>query len=353
MRGRRVGVKPGTPEWLAWRAQGITATDTAAILGLSPWTSAYNLWWQKRADRETLAAGGTLTDEFDRTRRYEVGHALEPVLEQFYVADVLPQGWRVGSGGCWQARGKHAWMRATPDRMVYGDQSTRTPCSLVEFKTSGRYGSFGEDDGSGVPDIPVAYRAQMIHQFLVCGVTSGTLTVLTASMEPRHYYVAAQDEELLTVFEAVQAFERSLHEGQSPDIDSHTATTERIREMWGEDNDGSTVTVDDDLAQQYAQAAAAFRAAKAELDLAKNLVLAAIGPGRAAVTIDGTPVATRSVSKPRRTDHAAVRDVLDSLTSTFPLDPRAITAQASAPTITLRAAPTPKKKPTPIEKEAT
>ena len=34
-------------EWLAEREKGIGASDVAAILGLSPWETAYSLWLKK------------------------------------------------------------------------------------------------------------------------------------------------------------------------------------------------------------------------------------------------------------------------------------------------------------------
>ena len=347
MRGKRVGITPNTPEWLAWRAQGVTATDAAAILELSPWTSAYDLWWRKRADRDVLAAGGVLTDEFERSQRFEIGHALEPVLDRFFMDEGLPDGWRSGSGGCWQGKGEYAWLRATPDRMLYPNLITRTPCALNEFKTSASHSSFGEDDGTGLPDIPVQYRAQMIHQFLVTGVMRGWLTVLTPSMQIRHYEVIATDEECRVVYEAVHRFEQSLRDGDQPDLDGHEATTARLKEMW-QDQTGETVEVDEDLAQWLWDADREHKQAKENLDNARNHVLAAIGDGKAAVLEDGRKVASRSVSHRKATDVPAVRDALASLARDFPFDPRALVAVSPTPTVALRVTPPKPSKATPI-----
>jgi putative phage-type endonuclease len=345
----RVGIKPNTPEWLGWRAEGITASDTAAILGLSPWSSPFDLWWRKRADRDTLEAGGELSDDFERSQRYAIGHALEPVLERFFIDEVsAPMARRVGSGGCWQGKGDGSWMRATPDRMVYPNLQTRTPSALVEFKTSSQHGSWGDDDGSGLPDIPVAYRAQIVHQMLVCGVQRAWLTVLLPSMQIRHYEILATDTELNLVFEAAEAFHRSLESRIPPDVDGHEATTTRLKAMW-QDSDDTTVTVDDDLAEWLWDTDQAAKAAAADLRDAKNRVLEAIGNGRTAVTADGRKVASRSVSHRRATDAPAVRDALASLARDFPFDDRVLTAVAPDPTITLRPAKPARPKPQPIE----
>lgn len=350
MRGRRVGIKPNTPAWLAWRAQGITATDTAAILGLSPWSSPFDLWWRKHNDRQALAEGQALSDEFERSQRYDVGHALEPILTRFFEVEALPDGWRIGSGGCWQGRGVSSWMRATPDRCLYPDRRTRTPHALLELKTSASHSSFGVDDDSGVPDVPVAYRAQMIHQMIVCGVTAGTLTVLTPSMEIRHYHLRPTAEEMDLVHAAAWDFERSLRDGVAPGVDGHEATTARIKELW-HGQTGETVEVGEDLAQWLWDADRNAKRAKEELDHARNAVLVEIGNGKAAVLADGRKVASRSVSVRKATDHAAVKTALQSLAGTFPFDPRALKSEAPAPTVTLRVTPPKTSKAQPITEE--
>jgi putative phage-type endonuclease len=45
-------LKQGTPEWLAWRRQGIGASDVPIILGVSPWRTPLQLWEDKTGRRE-------------------------------------------------------------------------------------------------------------------------------------------------------------------------------------------------------------------------------------------------------------------------------------------------------------
>lgn len=44
---RGATIAQGTNEWLEWRRQGIGASDVAAILGVSPWKTARQLWLEK------------------------------------------------------------------------------------------------------------------------------------------------------------------------------------------------------------------------------------------------------------------------------------------------------------------
>jgi putative phage-type endonuclease len=299
-RGRRVGVKPGTQQWHAWRAAGITASDTAGILGLSPWTSPYDLWWAKKARRDLLADGVLPPADGPSSQRFAIGHAMEPLLHRFFAAEQLPDGWRIGSGGCWQRRGAKDWMRATPDR-----PGTRTPVALLEFKTSSSHDDFGDDPGNGLPEIPVHYRAQAVHQMLTVGVSVCWLSVLTADMAIRHYRVDLQPDEF-TIVPAMAVFHRSLDGGVPPDIDGHDATAARIKDRWGPDLRDVEVTVSDGLADEYHAAIAARKAAAVREQTAKNLLLEAIGTGRRAVTPTGRKVCSRSVSYRRGIDTTAL-----------------------------------------------
>ena len=351
-RGRRVGLAEGSPQWLAWRAAGITASDTAAILGLSPWTSAYDLWWRKAEARRALADGQTLTDDFDRSQRFAIGHAMEPLLHRFFAREVLPAGWRIGSGGCWQRRGAKDWMRATPDRCLYDRPGTRTPVGLLEFKTSASHDEFGDDPGDGLPEIPVHYRAQLVHQMLTVGVPQAWLTVLAPDMTIRHYRVHIQPDEY-GITAVLAAFHRSIYDGQPPDVDGHDATTARIKDRWGPDLHDVDVTVDEDLAVEYHAAITARKAAQARENEVKNRLLNTIGTGRRAVTPDGVKVATRIVTWPKRSDAAAVKAALESLCPDFPFAPDILRAVSGAPSVQLRETPPPKPTPTPIGRTTT
>ena len=62
-------------EWLKWRKKGLGGSDIAAILGISKWSSAIDIWLQKT------------NQTFDETIENEAmtwGKILEPVIrEQF------------------------------------------------------------------------------------------------------------------------------------------------------------------------------------------------------------------------------------------------------------------------------
>lgn len=69
---KEINVKQGSNEWLSWRKTVITATDCPAILGSSPWMTAYKCWQRKLG----------LIEEQKVTDAMERGNKLEPILRE-------------------------------------------------------------------------------------------------------------------------------------------------------------------------------------------------------------------------------------------------------------------------------
>lgn len=67
-------LKQQSAEWLAWRRQGIGGSDAAAIMGVSPWTTALELWRMKCG----------LAPEPEVNAAMRRGTAMEPVARAAY-----------------------------------------------------------------------------------------------------------------------------------------------------------------------------------------------------------------------------------------------------------------------------
>jgi putative phage-type endonuclease len=50
-----VQLTQGSPEWLAYRREKRNASESAAVLGVSPWTTPYQLWLEKTGKAQTKA----------------------------------------------------------------------------------------------------------------------------------------------------------------------------------------------------------------------------------------------------------------------------------------------------------
>ncbi|MCP3820117.1 YqaJ viral recombinase family protein [Streptomyces sp. A3M-1-3] len=274
---------PGTPEWDAARAGlCITATEIAAVLGLSPWQSRFSLWHKK---------AGLPSPPFVTSPEMKWGSRLEDdVFEEF---DEQHPEYLVMETGTWRHRDRE-WQRATPDRLLAireGGASDMVPIRIGEAKTS----PWGDHWGpAGSDEIPVYYRAQVIWQQDTLGLLDPAhIAVLISGHDYREYTVEydAADAELMR--KAAREFLDDVAAGVRPPIDDSTATYQTVR-MQPEGREDVDVEIPGPLRDRYFAALDGAEAASAELTGARSEVLDHIGNGKRAVCL-GQTVATRTV----------------------------------------------------------
>ena len=64
-------------EWLSWRKKGVGGSDVAAALGLSPYKTARELFYDKIGVKLRVA-------EEDKSITFEIGHLLEDVVARIF-----------------------------------------------------------------------------------------------------------------------------------------------------------------------------------------------------------------------------------------------------------------------------
>ena len=82
-----VDFEQGTPAWLAWRSQGIGASDAPTIMGENPWKSAAQLLEEKSgrpkpSSNAAMARGSALEPEARRRFESKFGLPMEPACMQ-------------------------------------------------------------------------------------------------------------------------------------------------------------------------------------------------------------------------------------------------------------------------------
>lgn len=278
---------PGTPDWDAARAGlTITATEIAAVVGLSPWMSRFTLWHKK---------AGLRVAPFEMTPAIEWGNRLEDAVAAKWQ-DEHP-GHIAAPAGTWRHR-EREWQRATPDRIIYPQpvdefELPGRPSGLLEVKTSpmgDEWGPDGADDG-----VPIWYRCQVMWQMDVLGVRHTDLAVLISGHDYREYTVDYDETEAKILRDAAEQFLAEVRDGVRPPIDSADDTYKTIR-VQPDSFDDVDVEIAAEAAARYENAQAEAKAAAAELTAAKAVVLDLIGTGRRAVC-DGRRVAYR-IPKP-------------------------------------------------------
>lgn len=209
--------------WLEARLQDITSTDAAALFGISPYQTEYELWHQKRA-RQIV--------QIDGNERIDWGRALEPAIAREFCRR---QGWRcdmVDLPFAWEQDDERpARFTATPDEPIVArcgayirDPKTRTGSSfdyrryhpggwendeLIEIKNvdARAFAQKWRYDQDEQLEAPPHIELQVQHQLMVTGLQHAWLVALVGGNE--------------------------MHVAQrKPDPEIHAALRERIAKFW-------------------------------------------------------------------------------------------------------------------------
>lgn len=260
--------------------------------------SRYVLWYRK--------AGYLHRGEEAPNPLFEWGHRLEgPVAEKF--ADNHPE-FDVQVSGSWIHRDR-PWHGANPDRLlapVYeidGEVYVGDPEAILEIKTS--MSGYGWERDM----CPIKYIAQLRWYMECFELDYGYLAVLVSLGDYREFLVPRDpnkpvvsmqtgNEEWYSIggqemLDAANDFYLSLPgqltpEGSPPDIDGGTDTYELLRERHPDINNVD-VEVTPELASDLHQSLVDEKAAVAEAQRMKNVVLEIMGKGRRAIIPTADP----------------------------------------------------------------
>ena len=217
-----VQLTQGTPEWLAYRRTRRNASESAAVLRLSPWTTPYQLWLQKTG-RSVQAVSHAM-------RR---GTELEPVARRAYEEKTgLVMQPLVIEDGCYSA--------SLDGMTLDGNLNLEIKCPM-----RGSRSDLWQDVLAG--QVPLHYAVQVQHQMMVSGALKTHLWVFDGCVGILRE--VERDEELMdSIRQGWDAFQPYL------DADTPPPLTE-----------ADTVLREDAI---WLQAASAYSAAKQAADAA-------------------------------------------------------------------------------------
>jgi len=290
-------VLPGTaPEadWHAARRNGITASEIAVLMGLSPYGSPFELYHRKL---------GNLPETEDNDAMAIGRHMESWVAAKF--AERHPEFTVTGDGRALFAHPDRPWQMATPDRLI---EDTATcgiterdgifeveHLAVLECKVDAGNPDWGED---GSDQIPVHYRCQVLWQCDVLGVTAWYLALLDWMRRRIRIYRGVIDEaagaDLRIMRAEAEAFLRRVAAGDPPDVDWRPATTSALKRLHPSLDD-TEIRVPMTLARKYQAACTSLKAAEQRKKLAENKLRDRLGSGRRVLDALGRPVARRDV----------------------------------------------------------
>lgn len=244
-------------EWLRARMSGVGASETAAILGLSPWASALSVFADKCGVGEPVGD----SEHLYWGRRLE--HVIAEELGKEIGAECQPSGALLRST-------RWPFMLCTLDAVV-GQKGNTHP---AELKTS-------TNEGAWRNGIPKHYWVQVQHQLAVTGKDLGFIGCLLGGRGFKFRWAAVQRDEdfiqkmvadLATFWDCVQRKEQPLADGSA-------ASRKALAALFPTDNGeticlpAESVDLDDELAAAEAEA----KAATARVEEAKNRIRQWIG----------------------------------------------------------------------------
>lgn len=219
-------------QWIEERKRGVGGSDAAAILGMSPWRSAFDIYLDK--------IGEIPPSEDNLAMR--IGRELEETVARLFCEET---GKEVRRCGFMYQSSTRTWQLADIDRAIVGENAG------LECKTTSSLGILRTlKDG----DFPDTYYAQCVHYMAVTGADRWYLAVLELGFSKRfHVFRIERDEaEIDALTEAESAFWRgNVLALKPPAPDGSERTGEYISEQYPTD-DGSLAGLhghEDDLAE--------------------------------------------------------------------------------------------------------
>lgn len=203
-----VNVTPDTPEWLSERRSSVGASEVAAVLGLSPYNTALDVYKSKQGvDRD-----------FDPLLSF-IGHESEHIIHK-WVEEF--SGVQVKLEPAFMARStEFPFLHASFDRV------SSDPFTTWQFKTAHFYSGHSWDEG-----IPTDIRVQVQAEMVVAGTQKAAVVVWIGGREFRLFWEPRDnrfiDEHMIP---ALTEFWAGVRDGVAP-APSNVA---ELAEAWPDD----------------------------------------------------------------------------------------------------------------------
>lgn len=260
-------------KWLEERRKGIGGSDIAAIMGLSPFRTAYQVYQEKRREVE----------DFQGTATMDWGKRMEPAIRQWY-SDTTGRSVRLPEI---MQHSKHPFMLATLDGFTDDPRG-------VEIKTARSGKGWGEP---GTNEIPDYYALQVHHYMIITGFPVFDVPVSIGGSSPVLYEVPADKEIQEMILDAAANFWQRVVDGNPPEPVTYADAVARF----GKINAAGSVIASQEVVDAWGSMKAARKAVEdftAKEEEAKGRLIIAIGEGGdELVTADGQRLCTYKLGK--------------------------------------------------------
>lgn len=225
--------------WLKARTKGIGGSDIGAICGVSPFTSARQIYLNKTGQYPDAMKPGSAAQD-----RIHFGHVLEPVVADEYARRT---GANLVTIHASLQHKDYDWAVANIDRLIVDDEGK--PIGILECKTTGEYNNDDWENG----DLLMSYIYQINWYLWILDLKQGAFACLVGGNKFYYYDVYRNDELLNDVMiPAAKSFwfdnVKALKEPEMQSTDTEFANT-----VYGSVVKNSEIVLDDDVSNDLAE----------------------------------------------------------------------------------------------------
>ena len=217
--------------FLTQRKKGIGGSDIAAILGVSKFKTALDVYLSKTTDQPE-----------QQGEHLYWGHALEnPIIDRF----VQDTGALVIRQPETRQHPDYEWAIANADALITNGDTIE---AILEIKTSSAFKSreWGADD---TDEVPIEYIAQVQWYMWIYNLQEAYIAALIGGNQYRQYHITRDDELIAMLAEKAQAFWQNH---VIPRIPPNPQDGADAQKLYPSDN-GDTAEADSDTLTAYAE----------------------------------------------------------------------------------------------------
>jgi putative phage-type endonuclease len=208
-------------EWLEWRRKGIGGSDVAAVLNLSPYRTARDLYYDKIGVAPRI-------EEEDKSITFEIGHLLEDVVAQIFAKKT---GLTVYEDHTMYQHPLFPFLIADVDRFVLLPDGKK---GLLECKTS-HYNNMKTTWLNGA--VPRYYELQVKHYLSVMNLDTAYIACLFSNNENDFVWARIDrdlEEEESTILQLQQFWDRNVRSRVEPPLaEKPDLVLETLRRYYG------------------------------------------------------------------------------------------------------------------------
>ena len=226
-------------EWLRNRSRGIGGSDIGAICGISPFTSARQIYLKKTGQYdESLEA-----NEAAQERMY-FGRLLESIVAEEYARRT---GNKLITLKATLQHKDYEWALANIDRLIVDDEGK--PVGVLECKTASEYNNESWENG----EILTSYIYQFNWYMWILGLDRGAVACLVGGNKFYHYDVFRNDGllNIIIIPKAKDFWFNNVLALKEPELQYND--TDFVNSKYAEVKKNSEIILDDDIANELAK----------------------------------------------------------------------------------------------------